>query len=183
MGPMALMDMLGLDVCHHIAAYLATQYGERMAEAALLRALYDAGRYGQKKGRGFYDYPGAVNSPKVDTLIREVHQRESIRAGSTFSANRLMVRLLNEAFYCVQEDVARAEDVDLACTIGLGMHVRKGDQLVACGPLGYADEMGLDALLDTLRGLQATLGERFRPAAILEQRVRARAEGRNPGHS
>jgi len=181
MGPLALMDMLGLDVCHHIAAYLAVQYGERMPEAALLRALYDDGRYGQKSGRGFYDHAGAMCPADVSALIHALHKGGAGRSGSPFSVDRVMAPLLNEAFRCVEEEVARVEDVDLACITGLGMQVRRGSQLVPCGPLEYADDRGLDTVLDTLRDLHTALGGRFRPAAILEHKVRAGVLGKKSG--
>jgi len=181
MGPLALMDMLGLDVCHHIAAYLAEQYGERMPEAALLRVLVEDGRYGRKSGRGFYDHTDTVRPGDVSLLVRELRRGGAAQAGSSFSVDRVVMPLLNEAFRCVEEEMASVSDVDLACIAGLGMQVRKGDQLVTCGPLEYADDRGLDVVLDVLRGLHTQLGERFRPAAILQDKVRAGVLGVKSG--
>jgi 3-hydroxyacyl-CoA dehydrogenase/enoyl-CoA hydratase/3-hydroxybutyryl-CoA epimerase len=72
MGPFVLMDMLGLDVCHHILAYLDAQFGERMQEATLLSTLYKAGRLGAKSERGFYDHPDHRHSAEVDALIQSL---------------------------------------------------------------------------------------------------------------
>jgi 3-hydroxyacyl-CoA dehydrogenase/enoyl-CoA hydratase/3-hydroxybutyryl-CoA epimerase len=182
MGPFALMDMLGLDVCHHIMAYLGEQYGERMEEPALVPTLLDAGRLGEKNGRGFYDYPGRKPSPVVEDLLLALRQGGGSGARpSIFGADRLMARLLNEAFLCVEEKVASVQDVDLACIAGLGMQTRTGADLRRIGPLGYADEVGLDVILDTLRGLEAQFGCRFKPAAILEHKVQAGECGRVSG--
>ncbi|MBL7199071.1 MAG: 3-hydroxyacyl-CoA dehydrogenase [Anaerolineae bacterium] len=182
MGPFALMDMLGLDVCHHIMAYLGEQYGQRMEEPALMHTLLDAGRRGEKNGRGFYDYPGRKPSPEVDDLLLALRQGGgSGDLCSTFSADRLMARLLNEAFLCVEEGVASVQDVDLACIAGLGMQIKTGADLRGIGPLEYADDIGLDAILDTLQGLEAQFGCRFRPAAILEQKVKAGEWGKVSG--
>ena len=174
MGPFALMDMLGLDVCHHIVEYLASQYGERMQEAVLLKALCDAGRFGEKNAMGFYDYPGGERSAEVDVLIQSLQdQRLVTKTGLAFSADRLLACLLNEAFRCVEEGIADVDDVDLACIAGLGMRVRKDADLAPMGPLEYADEVGLDVVLHRLKCLEAEFGRRFKPAAILECKVRA----------
>jgi 3-hydroxyacyl-CoA dehydrogenase len=174
MGPFALMDMLGLDVCHHIIAYLDSQYGERMQEAALLTALFNAGRLGEKRGKGFYDYPGGERSTEVDALIRALQAGGQVgNVGSAFSVDRLMALLLNEAFLCVQERIASVDDVDIACIAGLGMQVRRETGLARIGPLAYADEVGLDVLLERFRRFESRWGIRFRPAEILVLKVRA----------
>jgi 3-hydroxyacyl-CoA dehydrogenase len=176
MGPFALMDMLGLDVCHHILAYLDAQFGGRVQEAALLKELYGAGRLGAKSGHGFYDHPGHQHAPEVDALIEG---KAGVR--SAFTPERLMATLLNEAFLCVEEGIASVDDVDTACIAGLGMAVRVGDALVRMGPLAYADQLGLDRVLAQLQGFEASLGLRFRPAPILEQKVRSGLLGKASG--
>jgi 3-hydroxyacyl-CoA dehydrogenase len=176
MGPMALMDMLGLDVCHHILAYLAEQYGERMREAVLLQTLVDAGRLGQKSGGGFYDYPGHKPSDQVAALIAGLQQEGVRRGGSAslaFSAERLVLLFLNEAFMCVQERIASVDDIDLACIAGLGMHVRVGGERVRMGPLAYADQVGLDVVVFKLEESAGRFGLRFAPAPILRDMVQA----------
>lgn len=169
MGPFALMDTIGLDVCHHIIAYLASHYGERLAEAALLGVLVEAGRLGRKSGRGFYDYPGGEPSVEVSALAGKLQREGKVaHVGSAFSADRLMALLINEAFFCLQDEVAAAKDIDLACVTGLGMQVRAGQELVSLGPLAYADRVGRDVLLARFQELEANLGRRFHPAPILE---------------
>jgi 3-hydroxyacyl-CoA dehydrogenase len=182
MGPLALMDMLGLDVCHHIIAYLATHYGDRLQEAALLRALYENGHYGQKAGQGFYAYPSNQPSPEVDVLMDGLRKGGQVaHVGSRFSADRLMALLLNEAFLCVEQGIASVGDIDVACVTGLGMQVRIGGERTPMGPLEYADRAGLDVLLERFQGLQAELGPRFRPAPILVHKVRAGNLGQATG--
>jgi 3-hydroxyacyl-CoA dehydrogenase len=184
MGPLALLDMLGLDVCHHIIAYLSSRYSERLQEAALLRALYEAGRYGQKSGAGFYEYVsgGLSGVPTVSALIQRLHRAgEVIQGASTFSVDRPMALLLNEAFLCVQEEVATTDDIELACIAGLGMQVRWEGDRRPMGPLEYADRVGLDVLLVRFQSLEQELGRRFRPAAVLQQKVRAGELGHASG--
>ena len=84
-----------------------------------------------------------------------------------------MATLLNESFLCVQERIATVEDIDTACVAGLGMAVREGQDRTPIGPLAYADRCGLDVLLRRLWMFEETLGARFAPAPILEQKVAA----------
>ena len=170
MGPFALMDTIGLDVCHHIIAYQSSHYGERLEEAALLGALVEAARYGRKSGGGFYDPPGGEPSAEVDGLVGKLQGEGRVaHMGSPFSADRLMALLINEAFFCLQDGIAAAEDIDLACVTGLGMQVRVGEELISMGPLAYADRVGRDVLLARFKELETSLGRRFRPARILER--------------
>jgi 3-hydroxyacyl-CoA dehydrogenase len=165
MGPLALVDTIGLDVCHHIIAYLASHYKDRLKEAALLEALVQAGRYGRKSGGGFYDYPGREPFTGAETLAGELQEQGRVdRPGSSFSADRLIVLLLNEAFLCLEEGIATAEDIDTACMAGLGMRVRVEGDLVPMGPLAYADRTGRQALRGRLLELESELGPRFHPA-------------------
>ena len=177
MGPFTLMDMLGLDVCHHILAYLDAQYGERVQEAAVLRRLVEANRLGQKAGGGFYDHPGHARSEEVDRIVRELQASgQADSPGSTFSVDRLVLALVNEAFLCLEEGIASAEEIDKACVAGLGMAVRLGGERVPVGPLTYAEHVGLDEVLGRLLHLERTLGCRFRPASILTLKVAPGAE-------
>jgi 3-hydroxyacyl-CoA dehydrogenase len=168
MGPIALMDMLGLDVCLHISDYLFRQYGPRMQPPWLVRELVSAGRLGQKTGSGFR---GAAAEP-VETLIaarRPAGGETGASEAREFGAERLVYPLLNEAVWALQECVAPAHDVDLAMASGAGMTFGGSRK----GPLAIADEIGLDVLLRGLEGLFARQGERFRPAWLLRARVGA----------
>lgn len=155
MGPIALMDMLGLDVCLHISDHLYEQYGPRMETPLLLRELVTAGRLGQKAGRGF----------------RPAAEGERPAEGGTgeLSAERLIYPLINEAVWSLQEHIAPAHDVDLAMVSGAGMTFRGNRK----GPLAIADEIGLDAMLETLEELCLRYGDRFRPAWLLRRKVSA----------
>jgi 3-hydroxyacyl-CoA dehydrogenase len=171
MGPLALMDMLGLDVCLHISDYLYEQYGARMEPPWLYRELAAAGRLGQKAGKGFRVTDGSAAEP-VEALIaarRPAGAVENRTGRQEFSAERLIYPLLNEAVWSLQECIAPAHDVDLAMVAGAGMTFGGSRK----GPLTIADEIGLDALLAGLEELCARQGERFRPAWLLRKQVSA----------
>lgn len=183
MGPFTLMDMLGLDVCHHILAYLDAQYGERLEEAVILQRLVQVGRLGQKAEGGFYDYPDRVTSTKVDRIIPELLANAQVdNPGSAFSVERAVLPLVNEAFLCLEEGIAGPEEIDKACVMGLGMAVRLGEESVPMGPIAYAEQVGLKNVLARLLSLERTLGRRFRPAPILTRKVMGRAASKHsPG--
>jgi 3-hydroxyacyl-CoA dehydrogenase/enoyl-CoA hydratase/3-hydroxybutyryl-CoA epimerase len=155
MGPLALMDMLGLDVCLHISDYLHTQYGPRMETPRLYRELVAAGRLGQKTGRGFR--PEAEGG------------RTAGGGAGDLSAERLIYPLMNEAVWALQEHIALPHDIDLAMVAGAGMTFRGSRK----GPLAIADELGLDAVLEGLERLGDRHGDRFRPAWLLRTKVSA----------
>jgi len=176
MGPFTLMDMLGIDVCGHVGEYLHAEYGERMIPASLFSKLLDAGRLGEKSGAGFYDHPGG-ESEVVQGMIQELQESGVVPTGTTFSVERLMFPLINEAALCLQENIASITDIDMATVAGLGMTY--GGERV--GPLAIADKIGLDVVLETLEALEKELGPRFRPARPLKLRVRAGHLGEKTG--
>ena len=176
MGPFTLMDMLGLDVCAHVGAYLYSEYGERMSPAPLFSKLVEAGRLGEKSGAGFYDHPGG-ESEAVKGMIKALQTSGEVVAGTTFSAERVMLPLINEAALCVQENIASLTDIDMSMVAGTGMTY--GGERV--GPLVIADKIGLDVVVATLESLAEELGPRFRPSRPLKLRVRAGHLGEKTG--
>jgi 3-hydroxyacyl-CoA dehydrogenase/enoyl-CoA hydratase/3-hydroxybutyryl-CoA epimerase len=176
MGPFQLMDMLGVQVCYDVGVYLASRYGDRMSQAKLIERLIEAGRYGEKAGAGFYGYGDQSDEP-VKEMIRELQESGEVPSGTEFSVDRLMMAMVNEAALCVMEDIANVNDIDMACIAGIGMKV--GDARM--GPLEYADEVGLDLVVEKLEALQSSFGDRFKPADILVQKVRAGQLGKKAG--
>jgi 3-hydroxyacyl-CoA dehydrogenase len=168
MGPFTLMDMLGIDVCADVGEYLYSEYGDRMSPARLFEKLLEAGRLGEKSGAGFYDHPGG-ESEEVHQMIEELQGSGEVASGTSFSVERLMYPLINEAAQCVLENVATMTDIDMAMVAGTGM-TYEGDRV---GPLVIADRIGLDEILEKLEELEDEFGPRFRPARPLRLRVRA----------
>ena len=173
MGPFTLMDMVGNDVCYHVGQYLGSQFGKRMKPAILFEEIYREGRFGEKAGQGWYDYPGGDESPRVEELVQELQREHRVESGTAFSVERLMMPMLNEAFLCVEEDIANLNDIDMACIAGIGMQVNVDGKLERLGPLAYSDLVGLDVILEELQHLQAKYGRRFKPAEILADKVEA----------
>ncbi|HIP87992.1 MAG TPA: 3-hydroxyacyl-CoA dehydrogenase [Anaerolineales bacterium] len=168
MGPFTLMDMLGVDICAHVGEYLYAEYGDRMEPAKLFAKLLEAGRLGEKVGKGFYDHPGG-ESEEVQQMIKGLQESGEVPTGTPFTVERLMFPLINEAALCVQEHIASINDIDMAMIAGTGM-TYQGERM---GPLAIADRIGLDVVVDTLERLAEELGPRFRPSRPLKLRVRA----------
>ena len=177
MGPFLLMDMLGLDVCAHVGAYLETEYGERMKGAQLFPRLLAANRLGEKTGAGFFGYGGESDEP-VLKMIADLQASGQVKPNpGSFSEERLVLPLINEAALCLQEGIASPGDIDLAMIAGSGM-TYQGERM---GPLAVADTLGLDVVLAKLEQLHAQYGERFRPARYLKLKVRAGHLGKQSG--
>ena len=175
-GPFALMDMLGIDVCCDVIEYLHSEYGDRMRPALLFRRLHNAGRLGEKAGAGFYDHHGG-ESEVVHNMIEAIQASGAVDGETDFSVERLMYLLINEAAQCVQENIASAQDIDRAMIAGTGMTFGG----VRLGPLAIADRIGLESVVSTLLRLEKSLGPRFRPARPLTLRVRAGHLGETSG--
>jgi 3-hydroxyacyl-CoA dehydrogenase len=165
MGPFTLVDNLGLDVCAEVVKVLVQAYGNRMKPAELWQRFYDARLFGRKTGAGFYSYQGDDNH-KAGVILDELKGQYGKKAGA-FSFDRLVLPMINEAVYCLQEHIASAPDIDISMRAGLGFPEGKG------GILAYADQIGLDQALQGLEKLYSQHGERFWPCPLLRQYVGA----------
>jgi len=165
MGPFTLLDMIGIDVSEKVAHILHDAYGPRMKPAPLLEKLVKAKRFGTKSGAGIYNYVNPKDDT-VDRLIQET-QNEAGKKPPTFSPDRLFLPMINEAAICLQEGVASVADIDIAMLAGTGFPQEKG------GPLHYADQMGIDLVLNELEKYRKSFGLRFWPAPMLKRMVAA----------
>ncbi len=164
MGPFTLMDMLGIDVCQYVGDYLYSEYGPRMEPAKFFYKLVEAGRLGEKNGKGFYGYGDETDEP-----VKELLAQFGTMPGSKFTVERVMYPLFNEAVLALQEHISSVNDIDMSMIAGTGMTYH-GDRK---GPLAIMDEIGLDVVLAGLEEMFAQYGERFRPARLLRTKVRA----------
>jgi 3-hydroxyacyl-CoA dehydrogenase len=164
MGPLELDDMVGWDVSLHTFPILHDAYGDRFPELKLVKKLNDAGRLGLKSGKGVY-----LNGQVDDEFRGIVASLGSKGSGAPFTIDRLVLKLVNEAVYCLQEGVATAEDIDKAMVLGVGFPNVAG----VGGPLHWADEYGLDQVVSKLEELAKIEGSRFWPHHLLKTYVAA----------
>ena len=161
MGPFAMADLAGLDIGWS---------AERSKGESVRDVLCEMDRRGQKTGAGFYDYDESRKpspSPVAEQVILEVSRKAGIER-RTFTDQEIIERLLypmiNEGAKILEEGIAsRASDIDVVWVNGYGWPVYRG------GPMFYADQVGVAQVLETLQRYQRTLGEDFRPAALLER--------------
>ncbi len=172
-GPFALLDRLGLDIALQVSRILHQSYGPRMTPASLLDLLVNAGRHGAKTGRGFYDYTGP-DDHELPALIQKVRATAGVPA-TRWTRSRLLLAMINEAIFALQEGVAAAQEIDLAMVAGTGFP--KDTE----GPLHLADRLGLDRVLIELEELSQSLGPRFWPAPLLRRMVDAGFTGQIAG--
>ncbi|BCU77440.1 3-hydroxyacyl-CoA dehydrogenase NAD-binding domain-containing protein [Luteolibacter sp. LG18] len=130
MGPLRLIDEVGLDVALHVAKTLAAAFPDRMKVPAILEAMVEKRLLGKKSGAGFYTYGGKKTAPNPDAL--------KLRTGTTALPEGLPLRLANrmteEASRCLDEGVAAsADEIDLAMILGTGYPPFRG------GPLRHRD--------------------------------------------
>jgi 3-hydroxyacyl-CoA dehydrogenase/enoyl-CoA hydratase/3-hydroxybutyryl-CoA epimerase len=167
MGPLEVLDEVGLDVAAKVAAILSRAFPERMTAAPLLEALVGAGRLGRKSGAGFYRHRGAAGRaggrrPDAQALRSLGLARERRTASREALAERMTLVMVNEAARCLAEGVvADAGALDLAMVYGSGFPAFRG------GPLRHADSLGLAKVEARLTALRAEKGERFRPAPLV----------------
>ncbi len=176
-GPLALLDAVGLDISFEVARILYRSYGPRMTPAPLLEAMLKAGRLGVKSGHGFYDYVSEKEGGRdqeMEQLLNEVRPRGECGA-TRWNPSRLLLAMTNEAVIALQEGVASAADIDLAMMAGIGYPKEKE------GPLHFADQLGIDQVLRELEDFAQTLGPRFWPAPMLRRMVDAGFRGRMTG--
>ena len=164
MGPFAMSDLAGLDIGWN----KDTSKGESLRDV-----LCEAGRLGQKSGKGFYIYDENRNKspdPEVEALIKKFGEERQIRMRDGITKEEILERclypMINEGFKILEEGMAiRASDIDIVWTNGYGWPVYEG------GPMFYGDTIGFDKVLFWLKKAELELGPEFKPSAYLEKVV------------
>ena len=161
MGPFAMSDLAGLDIGWS---------AETSKRGSIRDILCEEGRRGQKTGAGFYDYDAARNakpSAHVEEIIRAFAASKGIAQREISDAEileRCIYPMINEGAKILEEGKAqRASDIDVVWIYGYGWPVYRG------GPMFFADTVGLKTVLAKLKEFQATFGDDFKPAALLEK--------------
>jgi len=161
MGPLQLLDEIGLDVARKVAHVLHDAYGDRMPPVTLIDRLVASGELGKKSEMGFYNYEGGKRQG-VNGEIESSNPAEGPLASHAI-VDRLIDAMANEAALALEERVVtRPEDVDLALVLGTGFPPFRG------GLLRYADAAGIGAIVERLARRQQE-GAPSGPSGKLQQ--------------
>lgn len=151
MGPFELMDLIGHDVNYVVTETVWKQFyfDPKFKPALSQKRLLEAGFLGKKTGKGFYDYSKPLPEPNKNTELGKI------------ICNRVLCMLMNEAADALYYQIASKEDIDLAMTKGVNYPK---------GLLKWADEIGIDKVLNTIQDLFNLYQEdRYRPSILLKQ--------------
>ncbi|MEM0515368.1 fatty acid oxidation complex subunit alpha FadJ [Pseudoalteromonas sp. YIC-827] len=159
-GPLALLDEVGIDIGSKIAPILEAELGERFKAPEVFNRLIDDKRLGRKSGRGFYDY--SKKQKKVDESVYEfLGVTLSPKLNKEEIAQRCVMQMLNEAARCLEEGIiSNARDGDIGAIFGIGFPPFLG------GPFSYMDKLGAANVCSTL-ATYAQYNDGFAPAAAL----------------
>ena len=167
MGPLRLLDEVGLDVARHAGRVMMDAFGERLAAPPPLTALEQTKLLGRKGGLGFYRYDGEQQGDVNADIYRALggsipRDRRTLEAKTI--RERAVFAMINEAARALGDGIAAsAGDVDLAMITGTGFPPFRG------GLLRYADSIGSREVLRRMERLEANLGPRFAPAPLLRE--------------
>ncbi|HEU5133816.1 MAG TPA: 3-hydroxyacyl-CoA dehydrogenase NAD-binding domain-containing protein [Steroidobacteraceae bacterium] len=170
MGILAVFDMAGIDVGVNVHKANASQYPPDPTYYQADLALHEAGRMGQKTGRGYYRYdPGnraRIDDPEAIEILRRRAQALQVtprKHGAAEIQERCLYPLMNEGFRVLGEGIVlRAADIDVVWTSGYGFPRYRG------GPMFHAEVLGLENLLDGMRRYRDTFGPmHWEPAPLL----------------
>ncbi|ODT97508.1 MAG: hypothetical protein ABS79_07495 [Planctomycetes bacterium SCN 63-9] len=164
MGPIALMDLIGLDTVSSIFKVMAEGYPDRAEPCPLLTELVQTGRLGRKTGAGFRTFEGRTPAPTSQAVTESgPKSRASENEIETEIIDRLFLTMLLEATRTLDEGIVRDPgDVDLGVMLGLAFPKQRG------GLFRWADSLGGREILDRLERLQH-LGDRFQPTERLQR--------------
>jgi 3-hydroxyacyl-CoA dehydrogenase/enoyl-CoA hydratase/3-hydroxybutyryl-CoA epimerase len=162
-GPLTLLDEVGLDIASKSGAILHEAFGERLAPSPAMRAVVNAGRFGRKGKQGFYRYDEQGKKGEADASI---YALLSNSGRSPMAAEEIQQRcalaLANEAAKAFEEGIVRVpRDGDIGAVFGIGFPPFRG------GPFRWIDSEGVAKVVDALEDLNARFAPRFAPSDLL----------------
>ncbi len=165
-GPITLLEEVGLDVGVKASGVMHGAFGDRMKPVAGIQKLVDAGRLGRKNGKGFFLYEKGKKKGVDESVYEIFGSRPSTGPSAEEVRERLVFSMLNEAALAHQESVVRsARDGDIGAIFGIGYPPFLG------GPLRYMDTLGASRVIEVLTALEANHGERFKAALCIKEQV------------
>jgi 3-hydroxyacyl-CoA dehydrogenase/enoyl-CoA hydratase/3-hydroxybutyryl-CoA epimerase len=168
-GPITLLDEVGLDIAGKSGAIMAAAFGERLQPTQSFSRALAAGRLGRKNRKGFFLYDENGKKGGVDESVYELLPTGSkrIEMARNDIQRRCALAMANEAVRCLEEGIVRApRDGDIGAVFGIGFPPFRG------GPFRHLDAVGAAAAVQQLEALNAQHPGRFVPSAMLVQMAR-----------
>ena len=168
MGPMELIDEVGVDVGEKVSHILHDAFGARMKPSEVNSRIVAAGRLGKKNGKGLYEYEGVKKTksfnPEIYSILGITPDPHKLAEEEILE--RCILPMINVASRCLEEGIVSSpEEVDLGMIMGTGFPPFRG------GLLRYADALGASTIVNRLKHYEAKFGERFSPAKSLVTRA------------
>lgn len=165
-GPITLMDEVGIDVGAHVLDSMKTAFGHRIVTPKGLESIEQSGRLGRKNGKGFFLYQEGKKGDPDESIYELMGKREYKFIPPEDIVDRCVMVFVNETIRCLEEDIlASAYDGDIGAVFGLGFPPFLG------GPLKFADAQGIENIYHRLRSLEERYGARFSPPSMLKSFV------------
>ena len=185
-GPITLIDEVGLDVASKAGKIMADAFPDRMQPAKSLQAVVAAGRYGRKSQKGFYTYDKEGKKGEVDPSVYSLFLAPgSVPVVKTMAPvaapeapmipempaiqvqQRTVLAMLNEAARCLSDGIIKSpRDGDVGAVFGIGFPPFRG------GPFRYMDSLGIQIVVQRLEDLNARFPGRYEPSDLLLEMAR-----------
>ena len=169
-GPITLVDEVGIDVAGKAGNIIADAFGERMRPSVSLAHVLSSGRFGRKNRKGFYKYDENGKKQGVDASVYELIPGAVARRDYTADEirERTVMAMLNEAARALEDGIIRSpRDGDIGAVFGIGFPPFRG------GPFRYMDTLGIGEVVRRLEALNARFPGRYEPAPILTRMAAA----------
>lgn len=166
-GPIALLDEVGLDVGEKAGKVMHAAFGDRLRPSRVLGVMRADERLGRKNGRGFYVYKEGHKAGVDSSIFRLLGVRTAANVDEDQVRDRLVYAMLNEAAMAMSEGVVRTpRDADIGAVFGIGYPPFRG------GPLRTLDALGAAEASVRLERLAQVHGPRFNPTLVLQEMAR-----------
>ncbi len=169
-GPLTLLDEVGLDIAGKSGPIMAAAFGERMRPSVTLQRVIESGRLGRKAKRGFYRYSEQGKREDVDKGVYALTPASGSRIAVAAEEiqRRTVLPMLNEAVRCLEDGIVRSpRDGDIGAVFGIGFPPFRG------GPFRFIDALGAAAVVKQLEELEKRYPGRYEPAAMLRAKATA----------
>lgn len=165
MGPIALMDEVGLDIVTHVIKVMHAALGDRLAPPSVIATIEQHKLLGKKGGKGLYLYDENGKRTGLNPDVQAAITAKPKTMSESAIQDRLMLPMVNEAALCLEEGIiTEPSQLDLAMIFGTGFAPFLG------GVLGYADQVGIRTVHQKLEHLSKVAGANYKPAKLIVEK-------------